>query len=45
MHGLVALEVYGHLWPQVNDPARLYRSELLDLTATLGLTSAATRSR
>lgn len=39
MHGLVALEVYGHLRHQVRDPARLYRAELLDLTATLGLTS------
>jgi len=38
MHGLVALEVYGHLQPQVRDPARLYRAELLDLTRTLGLT-------
>ncbi len=39
MHGLVALEVYGHLQLQVRDPARLYRAELLDLTRTLGLTS------
>jgi AcrR family transcriptional regulator len=37
MHGLVALEVYGHLQPQVRDPARLYRAELRDLNATLGL--------
>ncbi|WP_406636347.1 TetR/AcrR family transcriptional regulator [Amycolatopsis sp. WGS_07] len=40
MHGLVALEVYGHLRPQVLDPARLYRAELLDLTKTLGITPA-----
>jgi len=39
MHGLVALEVYGHLRAQVRDPARLYRAELLDLATTLGLTS------
>lgn len=38
MHGLVALEVYGHLRPQVRDPAKLYRAELLDLATTLGLT-------
>jgi AcrR family transcriptional regulator len=37
MHGLVALEVYGHLRSQVTDPAKLYRAELLDLTTTLGL--------
>jgi len=37
MHGLVALEVYGHLQPHVLDPERLYRAELLDLTRTLGL--------
>jgi AcrR family transcriptional regulator len=43
MHGLVALEVYGHLRPQVRDPARLYRAELLDLTTTLGLPSPANR--
>ncbi|CAO5245566.1 Transcriptional regulator [Frankia sp. AgKG'84/4] len=35
LHGLVALEVYGHLRPQVNDPARLYRDELHDLCALL----------
>ncbi|MFE3170191.1 TetR/AcrR family transcriptional regulator [Amycolatopsis sp. NPDC059090] len=40
MHGLVALEVYGHLRPQVLDPGRLYRAELLDLTKTLGITPA-----
>jgi AcrR family transcriptional regulator len=37
MHGLVALEVYGHLAPQTKDPARLYRDELRDLTRSLGL--------
>lgn len=35
LHGLVALEIYGHLRPQVNDPARLYRDELHDLCALL----------
>jgi hypothetical protein len=38
MHGLVSLEVYGHLRPQVTDPAKLYRAELLDMITTLGLT-------
>jgi AcrR family transcriptional regulator len=37
MHGLVALEVYGHLDTQIADPARLYRQEMLDLARTLGL--------
>lgn len=36
MHGLVALEVYGHLRPQVCDPEKLYRTELLDLSKALG---------
>lgn len=37
MHGLVALEVYGHLARPVGDPGKLYRLELLDLVRTLGL--------
>ncbi len=37
MHGLVALEMHGHLGPQAHDPARLYRRELLDLVRSLGL--------
>jgi Tetracyclin repressor-like, C-terminal domain len=37
MHGLVALEVYGHLHPQVQEPARLYDAELVDLARTIGL--------
>jgi AcrR family transcriptional regulator len=37
MHGLVALEVYGHLRSQTNDPAKLYLAELLDLVRSLGL--------
>jgi len=37
MHGLVSLEIYGHLSPQIVDPAKLYRLELLDLVRSLGL--------
>ncbi|NUU20311.1 MAG: TetR/AcrR family transcriptional regulator [Streptomycetaceae bacterium] len=37
-HGLVSLEVYGHLTHQIHDPARLYRAELCDLIRSLGLT-------
>jgi AcrR family transcriptional regulator len=37
MHGLVALEVYGHLRAQVHDPAKLYRTEMAELTSALGL--------
>ncbi|WP_280210642.1 TetR/AcrR family transcriptional regulator [Nocardia cyriacigeorgica] len=37
MHGLVALEVYGHLRPLAQDPARLFRAEMLDLVHSLGL--------
>jgi AcrR family transcriptional regulator len=37
MHGLVALEVYGHLRTEVEDPAKLYRAEMADLARTLGL--------
>lgn len=37
MHGLLALEIYGHLHPQVVDPGRLYQIELLDLIGSLGL--------
>ncbi|HEY5836711.1 TetR/AcrR family transcriptional regulator [Streptomyces sp.] len=36
LHGLVTLEVYGHLRPQVRDPAKLYRTELTDLAKSLG---------
>jgi AcrR family transcriptional regulator len=38
MHGLVALEIYGHLSPQVTDAGKLYASEMQDLTRSLGLT-------
>jgi AcrR family transcriptional regulator len=37
MHGLVALEIYGHLRPLVHDPAAVYRDEMRDLIAALGL--------
>jgi hypothetical protein len=39
MHGLVALEVYGHLRTQTRYPAKLYRAEMLDLINSLGLTT------
>jgi AcrR family transcriptional regulator len=39
MHGLVALEVYGHLDTQVTDPAQLYHQDMLDLGRSLGLGS------
>jgi AcrR family transcriptional regulator len=45
MHGLVALEVYGHLHPQVRDAAKLYRAEMLDLTRALGLEPRSPRRR
>jgi hypothetical protein len=37
MHGLIALELYGHLAPQAHDPARLFSAEMLDLIRSLGL--------
>jgi AcrR family transcriptional regulator len=36
MHGLVALEVYGHLRGQTTDPATLYEAELHDVVRSLG---------
>jgi AcrR family transcriptional regulator len=38
MHGLVALEIYGHLRFQAHEPARLYRAEMLDMLTSMGLT-------
>lgn len=38
MHGLVALEIYGHLAPLVRDPAAVYRDEISDLIRSLRLT-------
>jgi len=38
MHGLVALEIYGHLSPLIHDPGAVFRDEMRDLVAALGLT-------
>jgi AcrR family transcriptional regulator len=37
LHGMVSLEVYGHLAGQTPDPAKVYRSEVRNLVVTLGL--------
>ncbi|MEU4763218.1 TetR/AcrR family transcriptional regulator [Actinosynnema sp. NPDC023794] len=37
MHGLVALEVYGHLRSQTREPGKVYRAELADLISSLDL--------
>ncbi|MEU8318101.1 TetR/AcrR family transcriptional regulator [Nonomuraea sp. NPDC048881] len=37
MHGLVALEIYGHLRALVRDPAAVYDDEMRDLVTSLGL--------
>lgn len=37
MHGLVALEIDGHIHPVARDPAALHYAEMLDLVASLGL--------
>ncbi len=37
MHGLVALEVLGHLRTQTTDPGKLYRAEMTRLIRELGL--------
>jgi AcrR family transcriptional regulator len=39
MHGLMALEIYGHLRPLVHDPAAVYHDEMSDLIRSLGLAS------
>ncbi|MBB6347072.1 AcrR family transcriptional regulator [Nonomuraea muscovyensis] len=39
MHGLIALEIYGHLSILIHDPAAVYHDEMRDLIASLGLTS------
>ncbi|WP_217200657.1 TetR/AcrR family transcriptional regulator [Streptomyces buecherae] len=36
LHGLVTLEIHGHLRPVYGDPAALYRAEMLDLLRDLG---------
>lgn len=38
LHGLVSLEIYGHLRHQIADPAKLYRDELSQLIRSTGLT-------
>ncbi|MCP2257554.1 transcriptional regulator, TetR family [Streptoalloteichus tenebrarius] len=35
LHGLVTLEIYGHLGAVSTDPAALYRAEMLDLVGSL----------
>jgi AcrR family transcriptional regulator len=40
MHGLVSLEVYGHIGPLVNNPGTLYHDEMRDLVRSLGLDAA-----
>jgi AcrR family transcriptional regulator len=42
MHGLLALEVYGHLSHQVLDPEKLYEADMLDLIQSLGLPESGT---
>jgi AcrR family transcriptional regulator len=37
MHGLVALEIYGHLRTQTQEPAKLYRAEMTDLITSLNI--------
>lgn len=42
MHGLLALEVYGHLSHLVLDPKKLYETDMLDLIQQLGLPASDT---
>ena len=37
LHGLVSLEILGHLRSQTTDPAKLYRNEIRHLIRSLGL--------
>ncbi|MEV4252154.1 TetR/AcrR family transcriptional regulator [Spirillospora sp. NPDC049652] len=39
MHGLVSLEIYGHLRPLIHDPATVHHDEMRALVASLGLTA------
>jgi AcrR family transcriptional regulator len=41
MHGLMALEIYGHLRTLTHEPAAVYRDEIIDLIKSLGLTPPA----
>ncbi|WP_324197902.1 TetR/AcrR family transcriptional regulator [Nocardia abscessus] len=45
MHGLIALEVYGHLRPQTQDPGKLFRAEMRDLVRSLGFQQTASAAR
>jgi AcrR family transcriptional regulator len=45
MHGLLTLEIYGHLRHQVTEPAKLYEADMHDLIRTLGLTPPQWRQR
>lgn len=40
VHGLIALEVYGHLRAQTSNPAKLFGDEANDVITSLGLTPA-----
>ncbi|WP_328396941.1 TetR/AcrR family transcriptional regulator [Nocardia sp. NBC_00416] len=40
MHGLVALEIDGHIHPVARNPAALHHAEMLDLVGSLGLAAA-----
>ncbi|WP_020557474.1 TetR-like C-terminal domain-containing protein [Embleya scabrispora] len=37
LHGLVSLEIYGHLRGRTTDPGRVHRTEIHDLIRSLGL--------
>ncbi|TMR92364.1 TetR/AcrR family transcriptional regulator [Nonomuraea basaltis] len=39
MHGLVALEIYGHLRGLTRDPSAVYQDEMISLITSLGLPS------
>lgn len=45
LHGLVALEIYGHLGAQTLSPDKLFGTELGDLVGSLGLEPGAPGSR
>lgn len=39
MHGLVSLEIYGHLGSQTHEPGKVYVTEMRDLLRSLGFTA------
>lgn len=41
MHGLMALEIYGHLRTLTHEPSAVFRDEMIDLVRSLGLTPPA----